>query len=65
MYRVDEKTFAGVFALVFLIGVFVITGMFVFRWLYTGEPEIIDYVKTFWAIIGPLLGAILTYYFKS
>ena len=31
MYRVEEKTFAGIFALTFLIGVFLITGMFVFR----------------------------------
>ncbi|MBS7646160.1 MAG: hypothetical protein QXR65_09105 [Candidatus Bathyarchaeia archaeon] len=65
MYRVEEKTFAGLFALTFLLGVFLITGMLVLRWLYTGEPQIMDYVKTFWAIIGPLLGAILTYYFKS
>jgi|GEM_PF-4461096 hypothetical protein len=63
-FRIEERTFAGVFALLFLVGVLTITGMFVFRWMFTGEPSIIDYVKTFWAIIGPLLGAVLTYYFK-
>lgn len=63
-FRIEERTFAGIFALVFLAGVLTITGMFVLRWMYTGEPEIVDHVKTFWAIIGPLLGAVLGYYFK-
>ena len=65
VFEIEDRTFAGLFALVFLIGVFLITGIFAFRWLFTGEATIIDYIKTFWAIIGPLLGAILTYYFKS
>ena len=65
VFRIEDRTFAGIFAIIFLLGVFTITGMFVLRWLYTGEPIIIDYVKTFWAIIGPLLGAVLTYYFKK
>jgi len=65
VFRIEDRTFAGLFAIIFLLGVFLITFMFVYRWMFTGEKEIIDYMKTFWAIVGPLLGAVLTYYFKK
>lgn len=60
-----DRTVAGVFALIFLIGILGITGMVAYRYMLYGEPDALEGIKTIWAVLGTPLGAILMYYFKS
>lgn len=60
-----DRTVAGVFALIFLVGILVITGMVAYRYMLYGDAEALEGIKTIWAVLGTPLGAILMYYFKS
>lgn len=60
-----DRTVAGVLALIFLVGILVITGMVAYRYMLYGDPSALEGVKTIWAVLGTPLGAILMYYFKS
>ena len=60
-----DRTVAGIFALIFLIGILIITGMVSYRYMIYGDAAALEGIKTIWAVLGTPLGAILMYYFKT
>ena len=61
---IAPETFAGFIALALIIGMIILCGFILWRYLLTGEQMAVENMKTVALIFTPMIASALTYYFK-